>query len=38
MRRTVDTAGLDEIRSTEGYTIPGAATEEMATLAPLFQD
>lgn len=29
---------LDEIRATDPYTIPGAATEELMALAPLFQD
>ena len=31
-------ANLEAIRSTEGYTIPAAATEEMMALAPLLQD
>ena len=30
-------ANLDAIRDTEGYFIPGAATEEMQAMAPIFQ-
>jgi NAD(P)-dependent dehydrogenase (short-subunit alcohol dehydrogenase family) len=31
-------ANLDEIRATDPYLVPGAATDEMAALAPVFSD